>query len=210
MMHGDMDRIYKNMPLEKIPWNSETPPDALVALVESGRVKPCKAIDLGCGAGNYAVYLAGKGFEVIGIDNSPAAIRIARENANKKGVTGTFLVADVLGDLDEVKETFDFAYDWELLHHIFPEKRKKYVENVRRILNPGGKYFSVCFHEKDPQFGGSGKYRKTSLGTVLYFSSEDELRDLFEPYFTIEALKVIEISGKFAPHLVNYVFMRRQ
>ena len=209
-MHGDMDRIYKNMPLEKIPWNSETPPEALVELVESGKVKPCKAIDLGCGAGNYAIYLAGRGFEVIGIDNSPAAIRIAQENANKKGVTGTFLVADVLGDLDEVKETFDFAYDWELLHHIFPEKRKKYVENVRRILNPGGKYFSVCFHEKDPQFGGSGKYRKTSLGTILYFSSEDELRDLFEPYFFIEELKVIEISGKFAPHLVNYAFMEKK
>ena len=161
----------------------------IVALVESERVKPCKAIDLGCGAGNYATYLAGRGFEVIGVDSSPTAIRIARENANKKGVTGTFLVADVLGDLDEVKETFDFAYDWELLHHIFPEKRKKYVENVRRILNPGGKYFSVCFHEKDPQFGGSGKYRKTSLGTVLYFSSEDELRELFEQYFKIKELK---------------------
>ena len=69
MMHGDMDRIYKNMPLEKIPWNSETPPEALVELVESGKVKPCRAIDLGCGAGNYAVYLAGRGFEVTGIDN---------------------------------------------------------------------------------------------------------------------------------------------
>jgi SAM-dependent methyltransferase len=203
----NMDRIYKNMPLEKIPWNKETPPEALIDLVESGRVKPCKTIDLGCGAGNYAVYLAGRGFEVIGVDSSPTAIRIAQENANQKGVRATFLVADVLGDLDEVTDSFDFAYDWELLHHIFPEKRKKYVENVKRILNPGGKYFSVCFSEKDPQFGGSGKYRKTPLGTILYFSSEDELRELFEPYFTIEELKVIAIRGKFASHLVNYAFM---
>ena len=209
-MQVDMDRIYKNMPLEKIPWNSETPPEALLEMVESGRVKPCKAIDLGCGAGNYAVYLAGRGFEVTGIDNSPTAIRIARENANKKGVKAGFLVADVLGDLNEITDTFDFAFEWELLHHIFPEKRKKYVENVRRILNPGGKYFSVCFNEKDSQFGGTGKYRKTSLGTVLYFSSEEELRDLFEPYFFIEELKVITINGKFASHLVNYVFMKRQ
>ena len=109
MMQADMDRIYKNMALEKIPWNSETPPEALVELVESGKVKPCKTIDLGCGAGNYAIYLAGRGFEVTGIDNSPTAITIAQENANKKGVTVTFIVADVLGDLDEVKETFDFA-----------------------------------------------------------------------------------------------------
>jgi methylase of polypeptide subunit release factors len=97
----------------------------IVALVESGRVKPCKAIDLGCGAGNYATYLAGRGFEITGIDNSPTAIRIARENANKKGV-------------------------------------------------------------------------------------KDELRELFEPHFAMEELKVIAISGKFAPHLVNYVFMGRK
>lgn len=121
-----------------------------------------------------------------------------------------FLVADVLGDLDEVKESFDFAYDWELLHHIFPEKRKKYVESVYKILNSRGKYLSVCFSEKDPQFGGYGKYRKTTLGTTLYFSSEDELRDLFDPYFNIKELKTIEISGKFAPHVANYAFMERK
>ena len=38
----------------------------------------------------------------------------------KRGVTCTFLVVDVLGDLKGVIETLDFAYDWELLHHIFP------------------------------------------------------------------------------------------
>jgi len=112
--------------------------------------------------------------------------------------------------LDEIEETFDFAYDWELLHHIFPEKRKKYIENVHRILNPGGKYLSVCFSEKDPQFGGSGKYRETPLGTILYFSSEDELRGLFDPYFNVRESKTIEISGKFAPHLANYAFMERK
>ncbi len=210
MMPVEMDRIYKNIPLEEIPWNIETPPDALVELVDSGKVKPCKTIDLGCGAGNYAIYLASRGFDVTGIDISPAAIKIARENAKKKGAKGSFLVADVLGDLDEVRETFDFAYDWEMLHHIFPDKRKKYVQNVHKILNPGGKYLSVCFSEKDMEFGVSGKYRETRLGTLLYFSSEDELRELFEPYFNIKELKTIEISGKFVNHLANYAFMERK
>jgi len=205
-----MDKIYRNMPPEEIPWNIETPPNALVELGESGKVKPCKTIDLGCGAGNYAIYLASIGFDVTGVDISQTAVEIAKENAKKKGVNSYFFVANVLGDLNEVKETFDFAYDWELLHHIFPEKRKKYVENVYRILNSGGKYFSVCFSEKDPQFGGSGKYRETRLGTILYFSSEDELRGLFDPYFNIIELKTIEISGKSAPHLVNYAFMERK
>jgi len=205
-----MDRIYRNTPLEEIPWNIETPPNALVELVKSGKVKPCKTIDLGCGTGNYAIYLASIGFEVTGIDISPTAIKIAKENAKKKGVKCNFLATDVLGNLDEVKETFDFAYDWELLHHIFPEQRKKYVENVCRILNPKGKYLSVCFSEKDPQFGGSGKYRQTQLGTILYFSSEDELRNLFKPYFNIKELKTIRIRGKPAPHLANYAFMERK
>ena len=210
MSQVEMERIYKNIPLEEIPWNIETPPDALLDLIESGKLKPCKTIDLGCGAGNYAIYLASIGFDVTGIDISPSAIKMAKEKAKKKGVKCNFLVADVLGDLDEVKETFDFAYDWELLHHIFPEKRKKYVGNVYRILNPGGKYLSVCFSEKDPQFGGHGKYRKTSLGTILYFSSEDELRNLFGFYFNIKELKTIETRGKFAPHLANYAFMERK
>ena len=98
---------------EEIPWNIETPPDVLVQLVESGEVKPCKTIDFGCGAGNYAIYLAGKGFDATGVDFSPTAIQMANENAQKKGVSCHFLVADVVGDLNEVTETFYFAYDWE-------------------------------------------------------------------------------------------------
>ena len=205
-----MDRIYRNTPLEEIPWNIETPPDVLVELIENGKVKPCKTIDFGCGTGNYAIYLASIGFEITGIDISPTAIRIAKEQGQKKGVKCSFLVTDVLGNLNEVQETFDFAYDWELLHHIFPEQRKKYVENVYRTLNPGGKYLSVCFSEKDSAFGGSGKYRETPLGTILYFSSEDELRDLFEPYFNIKELRTIGIRGKPTPHLANYAFMEKK
>jgi len=205
-----MENIYRNLAPEDIPWNIETPPKALVELVESGRVNPCKTIDLGCGTGNYAIYLSGKGFEVTGIDISQTAVNIACENAKKKGIKCSFIAADILGDLYKVKETFDFAYDWELLHHIFPEKRAKYIKNVSGILNPGGKYLSVCFSEKDPQFGGTGKYRETPLGTVLYFSSENEMRSLFETSFKIIELKTIEISGKTAPHSVIYAFMERK
>lgn len=211
MKQIDMDEIYKNVPLKNIPWNIETPPDILVHLIDSGQVKPCKALDLGCGIGNYAIYLALKGFNVTGIDISSVAIRLARENAKKKMVGCNFIVADVLTDLVKVvKNTFDFAYDWELLHHIFPQKRQKYIENVYNVLNPGGKYLSVCFNDKDYQFGGSGKYRKTQLGTVLYFSSERELKNLFSSYFSITDLKILEIKGKTISHIVNYAFMEKK
>jgi len=206
----DMDEIYRTTPLERIPWNSKIPPAALVDLVDRGTVAPCKAIDLGCGAGNYAIYLASRGFEMTGVDSSPTAIRLALGNAKKRGVTCTFRVVDVLGDLHEVPETFDFAYDWELLHHIFPEQWQPYVENVHRLLNPGGDYLSVCFSEGDPAFGGAGKYRETPLGTVLYSSSEEELRTLFSPYFTIRDLRTIDIRAPFAAHRANYCFMKRR
>jgi len=206
----DIENIYRTLPPEEIPWNIETPPKTLVDLVESGKVKPCKTVDLGCGAGYYAIYLASRGFDVIGIDISPTAIKIAREKAEKENVKCIFIVADVLGSLYEVKDTFDFAFDWSLLHHVYPEYRKKYIENVNRILNSGGKYLSVCFSEKDPHFSGSGKYRETPLGTALYFSSEEELKELFSACFKIIELKTIEIEGKFSPHFANYVFMEKK
>ena len=79
-----------------------------------------------------------------------------------------------------------------------------------KILNPKAKYLSVSFSEKDPCFGGQGKYRETPLGTVLYFSSEEELKNLFESYFKIIELKTIEIRGKPVPHIANYVFMEHK
>ncbi|MGA2934856.1 MAG: class I SAM-dependent methyltransferase [Methanomicrobiales archaeon] len=210
MKTGDIDGIYRRMPLDKIPWNNETPPDALVDLVASGKVKPCRTIDLGCGAGNYAIYLASVGFDVTGVDGSPTAIAIAREKAEEQGIRCSFVVADLLGDLHEVDGTFDFAYDWEVLHHIFHEDRETYVKNVHKILNPGATYLSVCFSEEDPQFGGKGKFRKTTIGTVLYFSSETEIRELFSPYFSIKELRTIKVSGKYGPHQAIYALSERR
>jgi hypothetical protein len=112
--------------------------------------------------------------------------------------------------MHEVSGIFDFAYDWEFLHHIFPEDRETYIRNVHKITNPGATYFSVCFSEDDPQFGGSGKYRKTRIGTTLYFSSESELKDLVSPYFRIRELKTIEVGGKFGSHVAIYLLAERR
>jgi SAM-dependent methyltransferase len=205
-----IDDIYTNVPLEEIPWNNENPPQLLVELLDSGKIQTCNAIDLGCGAGNYVIYLAERGFKATGVDISPAAIEIARENADKKGVICDFIIADVTEGLSEIDQSWDFAYDWGLLHHILPQSRQEYIENVHRILNPRGKYLSLCFSVKDTGFGGAGKYRKTRLGTILYFSSEDELKKLFESFFQIKDLRTIKIEGKFEPHIFNYVFMERK
>ena len=179
-------------------------------MADSGKIQPCRIVDLGCGAGNYTLYFASLGFEATGIDMSPEAIEIARKNARTKNIKCEFIVADIVRELDKVEQKWDFAYDWSVLHHIFPEDRVQYVKNVHKILNPGGKYFSACFSEKDTTIETSGKYRKTSIGTVLYFSSEEELSELFTSYFNIIEMKTVEVAGKTTPHVFNYVFMARK
>ena len=210
MLKDQMEKIYKDLPLEKIPWNMETPPSILQDIVNTEKIKPCSVIEFGCGAGNYVIYLASKGFDATGVDFSKPAVEIAKKSASKKGVKCNFISSDVLGDMAEIQDTFDFAYDWELLHHIFPEDRKTYINNVHRLLNPEGIYLSVCFSEKSPQFGGAGKYRKTPLDTVLYFSSESEIVSLVEPLFEIEELETVEIEGKYVPHIAVYAFLKKR
>jgi len=223
--------IYKKMPPEEIPWNSEQPPELLVELVESGQIKTGRALDLGCGLGNYAIWLAGRGFEIVGVDASPTAIKIAKQNTKKKKVKCKFLVADLTGewpDLGSPREInnlrirsknkalisrgkqFDFVYDWGLLHHIPPELRPGYVKNVHNVLKPAGKYVSVCFNEKDTAFEGRGKVRNTQLGTTVYLSSEKELRTTFGRFFKIIDFRVLQIMGKVMSHVFNYCFMERK
>ena len=209
-LRKQMDHIYRDIPRDRIPWNLDNPPALLVDAVRQGRIKPCRAIDLGCGSGNYAVWLAGQEFDVTGIDISEEAIALANERASQEGRICNFVRADMLGDMNELPRGFDFAFDWEVLHHIFPDDRMRYLKNVHNLLKPGGVYLSVCFSEKDSGFGGKGKFRHTPLGTTLYFSSEEELKAAFEQFFDILNLITIEIPGKHGPHWAVAALLKRR
>jgi 2-polyprenyl-3-methyl-5-hydroxy-6-metoxy-1,4-benzoquinol methylase len=205
-----MNEIYSTIPLEKIPWNLETPPDLLKKIVDASLDKSSKIIELGCGAGNYVIYFANKGINVTGVDISSKAIDIAKSSAKEKGVSCNFFVCDVLNAMTELTDNYNFVYDWELLHHIFPEDRAKYINNVYRLLKPEGMYLSVFFSEVSSQFGGKGKYRKTPLNTVLYFSSESEILELVKPFFKVLELKTVEIQGKHSPHKTIFTLLKKQ
>jgi 2-polyprenyl-3-methyl-5-hydroxy-6-metoxy-1,4-benzoquinol methylase len=209
MIKDQMEKIYGEMSPEEIPWNIADPPELLQSLIMVEVLRPCKVMELGCGAGNYVIHLARSGFDAAGVDISENAIEMARKSASRAGVTCAFTVADVLGDLSGIDAAFDFVYDWELLHHIYPEDRDRYFGNVVRLLKPGGRYLTVSFSEKSKSFGGVGKYRKTPLGTVLYFSSEPELARLLNNRFVIEDLKTVDIQGKHAVHTSVYALCRK-
>lgn len=208
-LQQQMEHVYGEMAPEAIPWNLSEPPELLVEAIEDGDIKPCVAADLGCGAGNYAIWLARQGFGVTGFDFSQNAIKLANRLKDQEKISCRFVVADLLGDIGKYHGKFDFAFDWELLHHISPEDRPAYIQNVYNLLRQNGVYFSVCFSDKDTDFGGEGKFRKTPLGTILYLSSEEELGRLFEPFFKILELKTIEIRGKYNSHFACVAWLEK-
>jgi cyclopropane fatty-acyl-phospholipid synthase-like methyltransferase len=220
-----MDKMTEKENFEKVyeqpnaVWTRESPPAELAELVDSGELKPCKVLDIGCGEGIYSIYLASKGFEVLGIDFSENAIKIAKQNAEKAGVDIRFEVMD-LKDLMELNEKFDFVLEWAILHSIEFDRRLKHIENVKDILNPKGKYLSFCFNEQDPKFGKTGERirivssgERVPIGNKLYFSSMEELKKLFGPYFNIlenKILKRVIGSGNSRESVANYFFMEKK
>lgn len=209
-LRRQMDSVYREMPAERIPWNLEAPPELLVDLVETRTTAPGAAVDIGCGCGNYTVWLAAQGFRATGLDLSPEAIALADKLARERGVECRFAAADVTGDVSGYEEAFDLGFDWEMLHHVFPEQRQAYAGNLYRMLRPGATHLSVSFSEEDPDFGGSGKYRETPLGTTLYFSSEEEIEKLFSPKFRVRRLETTEIAGKYGPHRAVSALLERR
>lgn len=205
LLFEQMNKIYSENSWEEIPWNFKRLPETIRDYVESGRIKPCRALDVGCGVGNYSNWLSENGFIVTGIDLSPKAINLAKDKYQNKNLK--FVCGDIFDKNILTNQKFDFIFDWQVLHHIFPENREEYAKRISKLLNKNGIYISVCFSEVSPQFGGEGKYRKTFFDTELYFSSEDEIKTLFEKYFNIIELKTLEIPGKKFSHKDIFVMM---
>ena len=193
-----MNKIYSENNWEDIPWNFKRLPETLRNLIDEINLKPCKTLDVGCGSGNYSNWLAENGFTVTGIDLSDQAIVKAREKYKSDNLN--FICGDFLDDEILKNEKFDFIFDWQVLHHIFPEDRERYIKKIKSHLDENGIYVSVCFSEENKQFGGKGKYRKTFFDTELYFSSEEEINVLLKKYFKLVEVKTITIPGKKFEH----------
>ncbi len=167
MSYEEWDQAYRHS-LELLPWELGRPRPQLKDLVESGAVKPGKALDICCGAGTNTVYLATKGFEVTGIDISPRAIAIAEEKAKDFGVKIRFNVGSSVALPYEDGE-FDFVFDMGCFHHIHPEDREKFIAGIRRVLKDGGSYFMTCFSRRN--------------GPSWNHFTEEQLREIFTPFF---------------------------
>lgn len=176
---SEWNEVYETTALKELPWHSEEPADYLVELVKKKMVKG-PVLDICCGAGTNSVYLAKKGFEVHGIDISEKAIELAKERAKKEGVKCNFIVGNASG-LPYPDNKFSFIFDRGCLHHIPKELKKKFVDDIVRVLKKGGKYQLNCFSDKDHYFDGLSK---------------EDIKNYFSKDFDMKSIKDIKFKEK--------------
>jgi cyclopropane fatty-acyl-phospholipid synthase-like methyltransferase len=121
------------------------------------------------GDGTNSIYLASRGFEVVGVDISRTAVEIARQRCQKRNVSCDYHVGSVLDFTYD--KTFDLVFDRGCFHHI-PETRKPhYVDLVKNLLGTKGKFFLLCFSDKNPPF----KKNLSREDIRSYFSNDFEI-----------------------------------
>lgn len=135
---GEWEYLYQTTPSSQVPWELGGPDTCLTQLVEAKKFPAGgRILDLGCGLGSAAVYLAALGFAVTGVDLSSTAVTKARQKAVQVGVQVEFLTGDAL-TLPLAGRSFDVVYDRGCFQHINRERWPVYKKQVLRILKPRG------------------------------------------------------------------------
>ncbi len=157
-------------------WDTGRPASDLVKAVEEGKLRKGRVVELGCGTGTNAVYLAQKGFDVTAIDIAPSAIALAEEKARKAGVKVRFLVADVLAP--PRLEPFDLIFDRGCYHGVRGSNAAGYVETVRRLSRPGTLLLILAGNANEERSGGPPRVEEEQIcGDFAKWFDVVELRE---------------------------------
>ena len=182
----DWETLYKSQKIETMPWYNENFDSDLEKELDDRKIiNDGKFLDLGTGPATQAIWLAKRGFKVIGSDLSQAAINRARKiYANEENVN--FIVDDILNTKFNDNE-FDYIFDRGCFHVLSPAHRQRYIEKIKGILKDNGILFLKCFSDKEPRQEGPYKF------------SQDEIRDLFDESFRIDSIKETVYQGTLDP-----------
>ena len=138
------------------PWDMpETPvPAVLREVIEGPRaIRSGRALDLGCGMGRHAIYLAGHGWQVTGVDSVGRALYTARRRAEKAGVNVDFVRGDVTRiDKARVSGPFDFFLDGGCFHGMSDDERRRYNESITQVAAQDAELLLFSF---GPSTGGA-------------------------------------------------------
>lgn len=161
-----------------LPWDSGVPDGHLQVVVGAYGIEPGKALEVGCGTGTNAIWLARRGFDVTGMDLSSVAIERAEAKAAEAGVDVRFVAGDFLSD-PVPGGPYDFVYDRGALHTFdSPKDRARFAERVAEALKPGGVWFSLIGSTDGPD-RDVGPPRRSAV----------EVTTAVEPYFEVLELR---------------------
>ena len=126
-----------------MPWDTGQPEPLLVEFVTSDGITPGLALDIGAGTGTNAIWMAERGFDVLGVDVAPLAVEKARAKLDGRGLRCRFAVCDVLA-APPPGGPFHFVFDRSCFH-VFDEAtdRERFAAQVAAVLAPGGLWLSL-------------------------------------------------------------------
>lgn len=154
------------------------PQTAIVELERAGLIRGT-VLDVGCGTGEHTILLTGLGYDVLGIDFAPEAVEQARRNAETKGVTARFEVADAM-NLSE-RPGYDTIVDSALFHIFDDDDRPRYVASLRTACRTGGLVHVLALSDAGRGFGPE--------------VSGETIRDAFGDGWDLEALEPTTYRG---------------
>ncbi len=165
----------------EMPWDTGKPSAELERVVEERKFAPCKAIELGCGTGTNAVWLASLGFDMTAVDLSPLALDLGRGKAATAGVRVRWIAADLL-DPPDLGGPFEFFFDRGCYHVVRRVGVEGYLKTLDRITAPGTVGLVLAGNAKEKQEPGP---------PVV---TEDELRSELGRLFDIVSLTEIRFD----------------
>ncbi|HEY3403257.1 MAG TPA: class I SAM-dependent methyltransferase [Ohtaekwangia sp.] len=168
-----MERVYaKAAKPSDLLWHSDDPSPFLVEAMQL-RKQPGKALDLGCGAGVFSVYMAKAGYQVTGLDFIPKALELAESLGRKNNVKVNWVHADLLSWNPETK--FDIILDSGCLHTI--SDKTKFKEKIMQWLASDGDF--ILGH-----FGQRNFFDWRPVGPIR--RSKEQLQSWFAPELTLK------------------------
>ncbi|NBO92606.1 MAG: class I SAM-dependent methyltransferase [Planctomycetia bacterium] len=153
--------LYDGAPI----WEIDRPQDDIVRLHRRGGFRG-DVLDIGCGSGANAVFLASKQLNVLGIDRNPAAIDQAKARATAMKSSAQFEVADPI-ELKKLRRKFDTILDCGLFHTLSDSERSVYVMNLASAIKPKGIYHLLCFSDQEPGRDGPRRIGERELIDLL-------------------------------------------